>query len=322
MALDVFEHLKCHDVTPTEEEYTHLIRAAAAASMEDKVDAIMHDMVDYVPACGPAMVEVFHMCFIRRNSWSVSTCTSVDDNGICEANKGQLRAFELDEATRALFCQGIAKLWDRRCASAFDDFHAWVAERLSKEGPFDAVIDGANVGMHNQNWEHGAFNMIQTRNVLRALQISGKKPLVVLHRYHFDRDSKSKDPQIREACVEVRRAAYIPHKGTNDDWYWLYLTAMCGKDTYIISNDRMRDHTFQLLAPKYFSLWRERQQVFFTFVGADLRPVFAYPPVYSRRIQTSTTSNAWYFPIVPEQETEGEQGTEKLPPSKWFCAWR
>lgn len=29
----------------------------------------------------------------------------------------------------------------------------------------------------------------------------------------------------------------------------------------LISNDKMRDHIFQLLAPKYFHKWKQRHQV-------------------------------------------------------------
>ncbi|KAJ1401664.1 hypothetical protein B484DRAFT_300011, partial [Ochromonadaceae sp. CCMP2298] len=49
----------------------------------------------------------------------------------------------------------------------------------------------------------------------------------------------------------------------NDDWFWLYAAVSLRKR--VVTNDEMRDHHFQLLHPRWFNLWRERNRVQFTF---------------------------------------------------------
>ena len=43
----------------------------------------------------------------------------------------------------------------------------------------------------------------------------------------------------------------------------MYLMSLdgAGPDAMLISNDKMRDHIFQMLAPKYFHKWKQRHQV-------------------------------------------------------------
>ena len=39
--------------------------------------------------------------------------------------------------------------------------------------------------------------------------------------------------------------------------YWMYAAVKAGRDGLLISNDEMRDHIFQLLAPKFFYKWKQ-----------------------------------------------------------------
>lgn len=67
------------------------------------------------------------------------------------------------------------------------------------------------------------------------------------------------------ACIGGLPAAVLtlvqltPTVGNNDDWYWLYAAVKFG--AFVVSNDQMRDHNFQMLAPRHFFKWRERHQV-------------------------------------------------------------
>lgn len=36
-----------------------------------------------------------------------------------------------------------------------------------------------------------------------------------------------------------------------------------GPDALVVSCDEMRDHLFQLLAPKYFAKWKQRHHVYY-----------------------------------------------------------
>jgi hypothetical protein len=56
----------------------------------------------------------------------------------------------------------------------------------------------------------------------------------------------------------------------------------------VVTNDEMRDHHFQMLAPRFFLRWKERHQVHFDFgewKDGTRSALLKYPERYSRRIQ-------------------------------------
>ena len=78
----------------------------------------------------------------------------------------------------------------------------------------------------------------------------------------------------------------------NDDWYWLYLGVAGGENTWIVTNDEMRDHHFTMLSEGVFQHWRERHQCYFELGsgtsyagGDDRRVVLRPPPPHSVRTQ-------------------------------------
>jgi hypothetical protein len=56
--------------------------------------------------------------------------------------------------------------------------------------------------------------------------------------------------------------------------YWLYAAVAAGSNGLLISNDEMRDHVFQLLAPRYFYKWKQRHQSKYTFDSNGLMVSF------------------------------------------------
>ena len=47
---------------------------------------------------------------------------------------------------------------------------------------------------------------------------------------------------------------------TSGGRYWMYAAVKAGPEGLLISNDEMRDHMFQLLAPRFFHKWKQRHQ--------------------------------------------------------------
>jgi len=45
----------------------------------------------------------------------------------------------------------------------------------------------------------------------------------------------------------------------------MYAAVKAGPKGLLISNDEMRDHMFQLLAPRFFHKWKQRHQASFNF---------------------------------------------------------
>lgn len=73
----------------------------------------------------------------------------------------------------------------------------------------------------------------------------------------------------------------------------------------LLSNDEMRDHIFQLLAPKYFGKWKQRHQLRYSFDEAGAA-VFQYTAPFTTCVQYLPGPGAWLLPPA-----EGEQ---------WLCA--
>lgn len=154
------------------------------------------------------------------------------------------------------------------------------------QGGLDIVIDGANVGYYKQNFsqapKHVDYRQIDT--VVQHFTALGKKVLLVLHARHF---SHHLMPDWAKPIVKRWSSIlYRANPGMNDDWFWLH-AALWGNATMVLTNDEMRDHHFQMLAPRSFLRWKERHQIHFSFqiVDGTRRLELVYPNKYSRRVQ-------------------------------------
>lgn len=115
--------------------------------------------------------------------------------------------------------------------------------------------------------------------------------------------------------------------GSNDDWYWLYGAASQCEKGILVSNDKLRDHVFDLLRPRFFLKWKNNQIWKYDVtthddwsVTAEIHP----PPLFTNCVQKIEESGAWMFPIAGEECEEGEAAqdsrTEHQTPTKWLCA--
>ena len=176
----------------------------------------------------------------------------------------------------------------------------------------DVVLDGANIGYHEQNFagapRHVDYEQIDwiVRHFVHNLK---KRVLLVMHQRHFSPKMIPDKFRYLEREWNKLGALYKTPFGMNDDWFWLH--AALEYRTLVVTNDEMRDHHFQMLAPRMFLRWKERHQIHFNFGGWEYaespyrsqqrhnepnnrnngRPrksrdvQLEYPDVYSRRIQ-------------------------------------
>ena len=168
---------------------------------------------------------------------------------------------------------------------------------LSRVDKIDVMIDGANVGYFKQNYD-GARQGLDFRQVdwmVQHLHRQGKSVLVFLHQRHLNYHHLA--PEFRPIVQSWRdtRVLYSTPTGMNDDWFWMH-AALHWKSLFV-SNDEMRDHHFQMLAPRSFFSWKDRHQVHFSFGGwrnesdpssrgeRQREVILEYPELYSRRIQ-------------------------------------
>jgi pentatricopeptide repeat protein len=167
---------------------------------------------------------------------------------------------------------------------------------LEKKGDLDVLMDGANIGYYQTNFAGASKHVdyVQINWVVQHFLKLNKKVLLVLHERHFA--SHMIPAQYRPIVEEWERLGvlYKTPPGMNDDWFWLH--AALKYKTLVVTNDEMRDHHFQMLAPRMFLRWKDRHMIHFSFGtwtankggkgGPNVREVeLVYPEIYSRRIQ-------------------------------------
>lgn len=230
-----------------------------------------------------------------RGCWVLEPCT-VSDTGQTSNCGGQLQALDLEEEEWDQFASGVAQLAAQRERKPkdFKLFQAW----LEQHGPVQALIDGANVALYGQNWERGAFSFGQIKGVMDQLGRTHPDlhPLMMLHVGRTKGPSAECKPgKTLLADLKKRHAFYATPTGSNDDWYWMYAAVKAGPKGLLISNDEMRDHMFQLLAPRFFHKWKQRHQVKFTFDESGLH--LHHPAVYTICAQ-GLANGSYVFPAA------------------------
>ncbi|XP_059634957.1 proteinaceous RNase P 1, chloroplastic/mitochondrial-like [Cornus florida] len=338
-AFSVEEHMLEYGVYPEEPELDLLLRVSTEAGRSDKVYYLLHKLRTNVRKVSPSTADLIEKWFkskkasrvgkrnwdqrlireaianggggwhgqgwLGKGKWTVSR-TSVGANGLCKCCGEKLAIIDLDPTETENFAKSVASIaLQREKNSNFQKFQKW----LDYYGPFEAVVDAANVGLYSQRkFKPSKVNAVV--NGIRQMLPSKKWPLIILHNRRITGDKM--DEPVNKALIEKWRnadAIYATPTGSNDDWYWLY--AAIKFKCLIVTNDEMRDHLFQLLGNDFFPKWKERHQVHFSF--SDTGPVFHMPPPCSVVIQESEKGH-WHIPIVFEHDSEGER--------TWLCVTR
>jgi len=285
----------------TEAEYRNLLSANAKAGEKAAVDDLLQRIRLNVPFVSEETVAVLQQCF--TDGWQVGR-TRVDDEGVSQKTGDQLASVDLTEEQRERLASGIKKLaMEREKKDNFEKFTTWSEDN----GPITTFVDGANVALYGQNFQDGGFNFVQLDKMMRhvaAEQSEGQKPpLLVLHvvRTLKGPANEQRNKQIIKKWQENNWLWTTPG-GSNDDWYWLYGAVKAGEGSFLITNDEMRDHIFQMLPePELFYRWKDRHQVRFRYDRGQ--PVCMYPLPYSQCVQ-HLADGSWYFPIKNEQDEE------------------
>ncbi|XP_021741499.1 proteinaceous RNase P 1, chloroplastic/mitochondrial-like [Chenopodium quinoa] len=338
-AFAVEKHMLENGVYPEEPELEALLRVSVEAGKADRVYYVLHKLRTVVRFVSPSTADLIEKWFnskqasrigkrkwdhemiaqtmenvgggwhgkgwLGRGKWSVSR-TSIGVDGSCRCCGEKLALIDLDPDETERFAESVAAIAAKREKhSSFQKFQRW----LDYYGPFEAVVDAANVGLFSQrNFQPGKVNAIV--NGLRQMLPSRKWPLIILHNRRVT-GSKLDKPMNKEYVEKWRNAdaLYATPTGSNDDWYWLY--AAIKYKCLLVTNDEMRDHTFQLLGNDFFPKWKERHQVRFSFT--EIGPVFHMPPPCSVVIQESESGH-WHIPIASEHQYEEER--------TWLCVTR
>lgn len=163
------------------------------------------------------------------------------------------------------------------------------------------IIDGANVLFFSDrkiciNGYRRITNMLT--------RLNGGRVLLVLHQRHFKPTGKFRGAVYKEISkwesnsnVDICKTPF----GFNDDYYSL-INAFPRSNSYLITNDKFRDHIFKL-SKKTHSLdlvaqWRQEKIIEYDFDHGNL--VLEHPLSYSFRIQY--LGGKYYVPNKTEKE--------------------
>ncbi|GFP90059.1 proteinaceous RNase p 1 chloroplastic/mitochondrial [Phtheirospermum japonicum] len=338
-AYEVDTHMAGSNVSAEEPELLALLKVSSEAKNEKKVYEMMHRLRATVRQVSVETADVIEDWFnskkaakIGNGNWDVEKVkrgvlkggggwhglgwlgkgdwrvvrTGVDEDGVCGSCGEKLVCIDIDPKETESFARGLAKLASKKEAkTGFVQFQEW----LQCHGPFDAVVDGANVGLAYRR----TFSFSQIKRVvnqLRQISPSKKLPLVVLHQNRVS-GGPALDPNNKKLLESWKNAGslYATPVGSNDDWYWLY--AAVNSKCLLVTNDEMRDHLFNLLGNSFFPRWKEKHQVRLkpSSDGISLH----MPPPYSIVIQESELGS-WHIPTVTGDDLET--------PRQWVCATR
>ncbi|KAK3143259.1 hypothetical protein QOZ80_4AG0298190 [Eleusine coracana subsp. coracana] len=338
-ASQVEAHMDASSVVPEEPELAALLRVNADNARADEVYRLLHRTRSLVRQVCDTTAQVVEAWFqsdaaaevgvdqwdpskvkegvvkggggwhgqgwLGKGQWRVGR-SHVHKDGTCQRCGERLVCIDIDPSETHNFANSLCELASKReVKEDFLTFQNW----LRRHGPFDAVIDAANVGLYNSK----AFSFSQVNSVVNAIQKitrSKKLPLIILHRNRVN-NGPAKAPYNQKILESWRNAGalYATPPGSNDDWYWLYAAVSCR--SLLVTNDEMRDHLFQLLGTSFFPRWKEKHQVRLTFSGRG--PTLHMPPPYSIVIQESE-DGTWHVPTTTGDDIEK--------PREWICATR
>ncbi|KAK7319984.1 hypothetical protein RJT34_04713 [Clitoria ternatea] len=339
-AFAVEKHMLEHGVYPEEPELEALLRVSIRAGSSDKVYYVLHKLRSRVRKVSPTTASLIIDWFkskqasrigkrkwdkrlimeaienngggwhgqgwLGKGKWEV-VHTTIGNDGMCKCCGAHLTTIDLDPVETENFAKSVASLaLMREKGSNFQKFQKW----LDYYGPFEAVVDAANVGLFGQR-RFMPYKINAVVNEIHHRLPSKKFPLIILHNKRIKGDKM--DEPINKALIDKwnnANALYATPFGSNDDWYWLY--AAIKFKCLLVTNDEMRDHLFQLLGNDFFPRWKERHQVRFSFSYTG-SPVFHMPPPCSVVIQESEEGH-WHIPIETELNYESDR--------RWLCISR
>ncbi|WVZ67266.1 hypothetical protein U9M48_016371 [Paspalum notatum var. saurae] len=245
--------------------------------------------------------------WLGNGPWTVQRVT-VRADGQCGGCGYRLACIDIDMQETQRFADSVAGLaLERETKTNFSQFQEW----LEANKGYEAIVDGANIALYQQNFAEGGFSLTQQLDaVIAELRDRYVKcPLVILHN---KRIAKLMENPSNRHLIETWRAngaLYTSPSGSNDDWYWLY--AAIKLNCLLVTNDEMRDHIFELLGSSFFPKWKQRHRVKYTFNKG--KAVLVMPPPYSSEIQESDMGS-WHIPM------EEKSADERV--RSWLCIGR
>lgn len=108
------------------------------------------------------------------------------------------------------------------------------------------------------------------------------------------------------------------HFSSKDDVFMLYATLYSGQNSYILSNDFMRQHKFAIgrQFDEYFKLWQ--QDHWYGFVPGKGKPIEMFKPMQFK-MHCHKVEEYWHLPFKSKQEIYLNTWSNYQLPKNWAC---
>lgn len=255
-AWSMYERMTADGLEPTEAEFAALIRLCTASNDGERLaKVVLPGMQEFLLELSADTLDALEECFRQTGALVTRPAEVMHETGLCKACGDTLSSVDLTpEATKALMDKLDAIVReDPKRVLRWDEF---LRNLQSRE--FDVIIDGANVGFYNashrqsENGEHTHVDYDQIAWVTEHLQEQGYKPLLVLQYRHIRYEWAPEEYHALISKWMSEKVLLVAPLKSNDDWYWMYAALAKGGKVAVITNDEMRDHTFQMLAERDF----------------------------------------------------------------------
>ncbi|KAL5982723.1 Proteinaceous RNase P 1, chloroplastic/mitochondrial [Asimina triloba] len=284
-AYEVDVHMEASGVLAEEPELAALLKLSADVGREERVYQLLHRLRASVRRVSKTTAEIAEGWFgsdaaaevgfeqwdvkkikdgfvkggggwhgqgwLGKGKWRIAR-SRMDENGTCSCCGEKLVCIDIDPLETENFASSMSSLaCEREVKADFTSFQEW----LSQHGPFEAVIDGANVGLHNQH-NFSFFQLNSVVNGIRHMSPSKKLPLVILHSRRV-RGGPADNPNNKKLLESWRKsgALYATPTGSNDDCYYYVGVSDTPDGQSLMSWTLMVEYVSWAVPGKLFSIY-------------------------------------------------------------------
>ncbi|XP_063039682.1 mitochondrial ribonuclease P catalytic subunit [Engraulis encrasicolus] len=316
-AWTLYSELLDKGVTPTLDIWRRLFEGGIVDHEHDeKLLSVLQHMRDNQMYPDEALADLIRKWFESRpgQKWSGEVCR-VTARGVCRNCSSKLESIELTEEDYAELKNSVMK----NVIEGKDVFKKTTPEELksfkefvSKQPPFDVVIDGLNVA----NMTAGQRGS-QSETLLAVVSEFSQQGLsiLVLGRKHMLHPTPSwKRHHMNQ--IQQKAHCFFTANISEDDPFLLYATLHSGNHCNFVSRDLMRDHKACMpdgRTRRLFFKWQRGHQIVIGAIVPGKRPRLQKIQSYDTIIQSD--ANTWHIPY----DEEGVERCTYEVPQKWLC---
>ncbi len=239
-------------------ELADLVEMCLARGLEDRMRALVGDVETTSSIVSPRLLSALRAWFQSRGYRAYDELNA-DVKGGLGASCGlslvpqALGSAQIDRYLDRILAYEIANQSSRRKLKTTQKSIKKFISKLSRDGPSQVWIDGANIGHFEMG---GSFSYQQVAAVSSHFSRAGMRTRVVLHQSRVQGlPSGSPESAIVQRWI-AGGMLYVTPNGVNDDSYWLYGALWSSKhirDVLVVTNDLLRDHIFHLRLDRDFN---------------------------------------------------------------------